>query len=220
MDVGLLARRGERYPMVAPTVAVGAARRLRCGARVTRAAAMPLAAALNAPRLAGRASPCGLAARQARTVHWTVRVRARLLSAAQCRCRRTPAHGFAGTTEVLVDEHLGGAARWAVSGGGDLWGGEKRSGTRGSPAPQATDRREAMKRRRVQRRCERHRSRPCPLSIAAQSALSADRDSRSPPRVPPTAPRKRKPHHERTTHCLPADCPRAESDPTSAWPRR
>jgi hypothetical protein len=38
-----LARRGGRYPEWAPTVAVGAARRLRCGARVTRAAAMPLA---------------------------------------------------------------------------------------------------------------------------------------------------------------------------------
>jgi hypothetical protein len=48
-----LARRGGRYPMVAPTVAVGAARRLRCDARITRAAAMPLAAALNAPPLHG-----------------------------------------------------------------------------------------------------------------------------------------------------------------------
>jgi hypothetical protein len=38
-----LARRGGRYPVWAPTVAVGAARRLRCGARGTRAAAMPLA---------------------------------------------------------------------------------------------------------------------------------------------------------------------------------
>jgi hypothetical protein len=37
------ARRGGRYPVWAPTVAVGAARRLRCGARGTRAAAMPLA---------------------------------------------------------------------------------------------------------------------------------------------------------------------------------
>jgi hypothetical protein len=47
------ARRGERYPMVAPAVAVGAARRLRCDARIARAAAMPLAAALNAPLLHG-----------------------------------------------------------------------------------------------------------------------------------------------------------------------
>jgi hypothetical protein len=37
------ARRSGRYPGWAPTVAVGAARRLRCGARGTRAAAMPLA---------------------------------------------------------------------------------------------------------------------------------------------------------------------------------
>ena len=70
MDVGLLARRGERYPMVAPTVAVGAARRLRCDARIARAAAMPLAAALNAPlphgfspvhRLRRRTVPCAAA---------------------------------------------------------------------------------------------------------------------------------------------------------------
>ena len=61
------ARRGGRYPMAAPTVAVGAARRLRCGAHATRGAAMPLAAALNAPllhgfspvrRLRSRTSPC------------------------------------------------------------------------------------------------------------------------------------------------------------------
>jgi hypothetical protein len=43
------ARRGGRYPAAAPTVAVGATRRLRCDARSTRAAAMPLAVALNAP---------------------------------------------------------------------------------------------------------------------------------------------------------------------------
>ncbi len=66
---------------------------------------------------------------------------------------------------------------------------QKRSDARGSPAPQATDRREAMKQWRVQRRCERHRSRPCGASIAAQSARSADRDSRSRYRVPPAAPR-------------------------------
>jgi hypothetical protein len=47
------ARRGGRYPVRAPTVAVGAARRLRCDAQRTRAAAMPLAAALNAPLLHG-----------------------------------------------------------------------------------------------------------------------------------------------------------------------
>src|SRR5688500_3360000 len=66
-----------------------------------------------------------------------------------CRCRRTPAHGFAGTTVVFVDEHLGGAARWAVSGGGALWGGEKRSSMRGSLGPRGPDRREAMKQWRV-----------------------------------------------------------------------
>src|SRR5687768_10918621 len=62
-----LARRGGRYPVWAPTVAVGLAGRLRCDARATRAAAMPLAAPLNAPPLHGfspvrrlrrRTSPC------------------------------------------------------------------------------------------------------------------------------------------------------------------
>ncbi len=67
LPLGGLARRGGRYPVWAPAVAVGAARRLRCDARITRAAAMPLAAALNAPlphgfspvrRLQRRTSPC------------------------------------------------------------------------------------------------------------------------------------------------------------------
>ena len=48
-----VARRGGRYPGRAPTVAVGAARRLRCDAQRTRAAAMPLAVALNGPLLHG-----------------------------------------------------------------------------------------------------------------------------------------------------------------------
>src|SRR5688572_28313482 len=60
-------RRGGRYPVCAPTGSVGLAGRLRCGARAARAAAMPLAAALNAPLLHGfspvrrlrrRTSPC------------------------------------------------------------------------------------------------------------------------------------------------------------------
>jgi len=56
-----LARRGGQHPVWAPTVAVGAARRLRCDARITRAAAVPLAAALNAPLLHGSSPvrPCG-----------------------------------------------------------------------------------------------------------------------------------------------------------------
>ena len=48
-----MARRGGRYPVAAPAVAVGLAGRLRCGTRATRAAAMPLAAALNGPLLHG-----------------------------------------------------------------------------------------------------------------------------------------------------------------------
>jgi hypothetical protein len=46
-----LGRRGGRYPVSAPAVAVGPAGRLRCDARRARAAAMPLAAPLNAPLL-------------------------------------------------------------------------------------------------------------------------------------------------------------------------
>jgi hypothetical protein len=52
-SLGHVARRGGRCPVWAPTGSGGAARRLRCGARVPRAAAMPLAAALNAPLLHG-----------------------------------------------------------------------------------------------------------------------------------------------------------------------
>src|SRR5688572_3675260 len=47
------ARRGGRYPGWAPAVAVGAARRLRCDAQRTRAAAMPLASGARAPLLHG-----------------------------------------------------------------------------------------------------------------------------------------------------------------------
>ena len=43
MHATSLARRGGRYPGRAPTGSVGLAGRLLCGARVTRAAAMPLA---------------------------------------------------------------------------------------------------------------------------------------------------------------------------------
>src|SRR5262245_63794705 len=48
------ARRGERYPVGAPPVAVGLAGRLRCDARAPRAAAVPPSAALNAPRTSRR----------------------------------------------------------------------------------------------------------------------------------------------------------------------
>src|SRR5688572_19323765 len=100
-----LARRGGRYPVAAPTVAVGLAGRLRCDARATRAAAMPLAAALNAPLLHGfspvrrlrrRTAPCG----------------APLLAAPQ-----VAATGYRpprSTTEVFVDKSHGGAGKAAV----------------------------------------------------------------------------------------------------------
>jgi len=100
------ARRGGRYPVAAPTGSVGPAGRLRCGARIARAAAMPLAAALNAPlphgfspvcRLRRQTSPCA----------------APLLAAPQVAAtgHRPPRS----TTEVFVDEYLGAAGK-AVGG--------------------------------------------------------------------------------------------------------
>src|SRR5688572_29427757 len=126
------ARRGERYPVWAHAGAVGAARRLRCGARIARAAAMPLASGAPAPLhhgfspvrrlrrwtppcaagLAGRAGPGGPAARQARPVHWTVRVRARLLAAPEIAHPgyRPPRN----TTELFVDQYLGASGKAVV----------------------------------------------------------------------------------------------------------
>src|SRR5688572_32333007 len=105
MACGVIARRGGRYPEWAPAVAVGAARRLRCGARIARAAAMPLAAALDAPLLHGfspvrrlrrRTSPCAAA----------------LLAAPEI------AHpGYRpprSTTEAFVDKYLGAAGKAVV----------------------------------------------------------------------------------------------------------
>jgi hypothetical protein len=50
---GNMARRGGWYPAGAHDGSVSATLRLRCDARATRAAAVPLVAALNAPRLHG-----------------------------------------------------------------------------------------------------------------------------------------------------------------------
>jgi hypothetical protein len=126
------ARRGGRYPVWAHAGSVSASLRLRCGARIARAAAMPLASGAPAPLphgfspvrplrvrtppcaagLAGRAGPGGPAARQARPVHWTVRVRARLLAAPEI------AHpGYRpprSTTGVLVDKYLPASGRAVV----------------------------------------------------------------------------------------------------------
>jgi hypothetical protein len=65
-------------------------------------------------------------------------MRLALLSAASCRCRRTPTHGFASSTELFVDEYLDGAARRAVPGAGDFWGGEERSSAVGTRAARAS----------------------------------------------------------------------------------
>src|SRR5688500_1086971 len=96
------ARRGGRYPAGAPTVAVGLAGRLRCDARITRAAAMPLAAALNAPLPHGfspvrplrvRTAPCAAA----------------LLAAPQV--APTGYHPPRTITAVFIDEYLGVAGK-------------------------------------------------------------------------------------------------------------
>src|SRR5687767_6652961 len=100
-----LARRGGRYPVWAPTVAVGLAGRLRCDARATRAAAMPLAAALNAPLLHGFSPVRRLRRRTAPCV-------AALLAAPQ-----VAATGYRpprSTTEVFIDKYLGGAGKAVV----------------------------------------------------------------------------------------------------------
>ena len=100
------ARRGRRYPVAAPTGSVGPAGRLRCGARIARAAAMPLAAALNAPlphgfspvrRLRRRTTPCAAA----------------LLAAPEI--AHPGHHPPRSTTEVFADENHGGAGK-AVGG--------------------------------------------------------------------------------------------------------
>src|SRR5688572_17664705 len=78
-----------------------------------------------------------------------------LLSAAQCRCRRTPGHGFASTTVVFVGEHNerragpGAVPRWGESG----------------PARSAVERGEVRRRRR--------RTGEEPLSCGAFSAATA-----------------------------------------------
>jgi hypothetical protein len=99
------ARRGGRYPVWAPTGSVGLAGRLRCDARPARAAAMPLAAALNAPPLHGfspvrrlrrRTPPCCSA----------------LLAAPQV--AHTGYRPPRSTTEVLVDEYLGASGKAVV----------------------------------------------------------------------------------------------------------
>jgi len=103
--MGPSARRGGRYPMAAPAGSVGAARRLRCDARATRAAAMPLAVALNAPLLHGFSPVRRLRRRTPPCV-------AALLAAPQVAVTgyRPPRC----ITEVFVDKYLGGAGKAAV----------------------------------------------------------------------------------------------------------
>jgi hypothetical protein len=98
------ARRSGRHPVWAPTGSVGPAGRLRCDARATRAAAMPLAAALNAPLLHGFSPVRSLRARTPPCV-------AALLAAPQV--AHTGYRPPRCTSEVFVDECHGGAGKAA-----------------------------------------------------------------------------------------------------------
>jgi len=117
--------------VVASKAAGGHAPALECGSPSLREGFPALL-----DHMARRESRYAHCVRYARTISASqmlkraLRARGHALCAARrriCRCRRTPAHGFAGTSEVFIDENPGRAARWAVPGGGDLWGGEKRS---------------------------------------------------------------------------------------------
>jgi len=104
-SIETLARRGGRYPVWAPTVAVGAARRLRCDAQRTRAAAMPLASGAPAPLLHGF-SPVR---------PWRAGLPLALLRFSPRHKSPTPdtAHR-AETLVVRIDEYLSGAGKAAV----------------------------------------------------------------------------------------------------------
>ena len=120
----VLARRGGRCPVGAPTVAVGPAGRLRCASRIARAAAVPLSAALNAPRTSRRprrSDPFGAG---------------RPLALLRCSPRhKSPPPGTAHRAETLVV--FDGACPVGVGkvGGGQalarMVGAEQRSGPRG-----------------------------------------------------------------------------------------
>ena len=99
------ARRGRRYPVAAPTGSVGPAGRLRNGARIARAAAMPLAAALNAPLPHGFSPVRPLQAR-------TPPCAAALLAAP--RVAHTGYRPPRSTIEVFIDEDFGAAGKAVV----------------------------------------------------------------------------------------------------------
>jgi hypothetical protein len=100
------AQRGGRYPVCPPAVAVGAARQLRCDAQRTRAAAMPLAATLNAPLLHGF-SPVR---------PWRAGLPLVLLRFSPRHKSSTPGTTHRAGTLVFFDDACHGAARKAVVG--------------------------------------------------------------------------------------------------------
>jgi len=126
------ARRGGRYPMGAPTVAVGPAGRLRCDARATRAAAVPPSAALNAPRTSRRprrSVACGAGLP--------------LLSLRFSPPHKSPPPGTAHRAETLVvrvDAYHGGAGKAVVgcAPAATLRGAEERRAEAGARAARAS----------------------------------------------------------------------------------
>ncbi len=85
-----------------------------------------------------------------------------------------PTHGFASTTEACVDEHLGGAARWAVPGGGRLVGRRGAQRHRGSPRPEGAG----------PARSHEAAARSAPLASGIAAALVARAPQRSRPAKP------------------------------------
>src|SRR5262245_24113400 len=147
------ARRGGRYPVAAPTVAVGLAGRLRCDARIARAAAMPLAAALNAPPPHGFSPVQPLRA-------WTAPCAAALLAAPQVaptgyRPPRRGARGVSRPTPRCIGKAVGGCASAATLGGA-----EERRGEAGARAARAstTDSRRLFERSERSERSEFRRA--------------------------------------------------------------
>ena len=174
---GVVAR-GGRYPVGAPTGAVSAALRLRCDARVTRAAAVPPSAALEALRTSRRprrSAVCGAG-----------------LPLAPLRFsppHKSPPPGTARRAEALVavaDEYLGAAGK-AVGGQAParMVGAEQHSDPRGIATRAGATRRRA---------CRAPSAAALRSSVAAARGRGAEpplgREQRRGPR--PAGPRRRR----------------------------
>ena len=196
----------RRSNAAAPRCARGS---LRCSIAwpAAKLASLPSVVALGqSPRVRTRSARCARAA-----------MRSALLGAAYVAAGAHPPpalpappwHAPANTTST--------AARWAVPGGGDLWGGEKRSGARGSPAPQATDRRG---RREVRGACSAANS----GTAAALVARASQRSRPAGPAATVGAPAGHRPPRRAAFSTAkplkPARAPRCAPLPATAPPRR